>query len=36
MPTERHRLFLRVLNVLTDLAGQAPLLLVLEDPALGR
>lgn len=31
MPTERHRLFLRVLNVLTDLAGQAPLLLVLED-----
>ncbi len=29
--TGRHRLFLRVLAVLTDLAAQAPLLLVLED-----
>jgi DNA-binding CsgD family transcriptional regulator len=27
----RHRLFVRVLEVLTDLASQAPLLLVLED-----
>jgi DNA-binding CsgD family transcriptional regulator len=31
MLTQRHRLFLRVLEVLTGLAAQAPLLLVLED-----
>src|SRR5215472_7526014 len=31
MLTRRHRLFARVLAVLTDLAGQAPVLLVLED-----
>ncbi len=31
MLTQRHRLFLRVLEVLTGLAAQAPVLLVLED-----
>jgi len=31
MLTRRHRLFLRVLAVLTDLAAEAPVLLVLED-----
>jgi DNA-binding CsgD family transcriptional regulator/tetratricopeptide (TPR) repeat protein len=31
MLTRRHRLFVRVLGVLTDLAARAPLLLVLED-----
>ena len=31
MLTQRHRLFLRVLDVLTGLAAQAPVLLVLED-----
>ena len=31
MLTRRHRLFTRVLAVLTDLAAQAPVLLVLED-----
>jgi DNA-binding CsgD family transcriptional regulator len=31
MLTRRHRLFLRVLRLLTDLAAEAPLLLVLED-----
>jgi predicted ATPase/DNA-binding CsgD family transcriptional regulator len=29
--TQRHRLFVRVLGVLAELAGRAPLLLVLED-----
>ena len=31
MLTQRHRLFLRVLDVLTGLAAQAPVVLVLED-----
>jgi DNA-binding CsgD family transcriptional regulator len=31
MLTQRHRLFLRVLDVLTDLAARTPVLLVLED-----
>jgi ATP/maltotriose-dependent transcriptional regulator MalT len=31
MLTQRHRLFVRVLGVLTDLAARAPVLLVLED-----
>jgi DNA-binding CsgD family transcriptional regulator len=31
MMTRRHRLFVRVLEVLTDLAARAPVLLVLED-----
>ena len=31
MLTRRHRLFLRVLAVLTDLAAEAPVLLILED-----
>ena len=31
MLTRRHRLFVRVLGVLTDLAARAPVLLVLED-----
>ena len=31
MLTRRHRLFVRVLAVLTDLAAEAPVLLVLED-----
>jgi predicted ATPase len=31
MLTQRHRLFVRVLRVLTDLTARAPVLLVLED-----
>ena len=31
LPGQRHRLFVRVLKVLTDLAARAPVLLVLED-----
>jgi DNA-binding CsgD family transcriptional regulator/tetratricopeptide (TPR) repeat protein len=31
VPTQQHRLFVRVLGALTDLAARAPVLLVLED-----